>query len=179
MIQYMNGFDYPLVIGGFAIIASIMVAGLAVFFSKTRIGRALRAVADIGTHWMDAVSFILGAKVESVFATLETFHKIRLRPKGEVQTFAKADRKNMVPYNVDTEALSRIMSCPAGAEATGLHIVDDMNGWTYIMSNFQHAGDWLPPLLASLDRPFVVERPDELRGLIAALASRLATSATG
>ncbi|MGE0676236.1 branched-chain amino acid ABC transporter permease [Pseudolabrys sp.] len=29
-----------------AIIASIMVAGLAVFFSRTRIGRALRAVAD-------------------------------------------------------------------------------------------------------------------------------------
>ncbi len=29
-----------------AIIASLMVAGLAVFFSKTRIGRALRAVAD-------------------------------------------------------------------------------------------------------------------------------------
>jgi branched-chain amino acid transport system permease protein len=29
-----------------AVIASIMVAGLAVFFQKTRIGRALRAVAD-------------------------------------------------------------------------------------------------------------------------------------
>ncbi len=37
--------------------------------------------------------------------------------------------------------------------------------------------DWLPPLLASLDRPFIVERPDELRDLIAALADRLATSA--
>ncbi len=37
--------------------------------------------------------------------------------------------------------------------------------------------DWLPPLLASLDRPFAVERPDELRDLIAALASRLAASA--
>ena len=37
--------------------------------------------------------------------------------------------------------------------------------------------DWLPPLLASLDRPFVVERPDELRDLLAALADRLATSA--
>jgi predicted DNA-binding transcriptional regulator YafY len=37
--------------------------------------------------------------------------------------------------------------------------------------------DWLPPLLASLDRPFVVERPDELRDLIAALAERLAASA--
>ena len=37
--------------------------------------------------------------------------------------------------------------------------------------------DWLPPLLASLDRPFAIERPDELRALIAALADRLATSA--
>jgi predicted DNA-binding transcriptional regulator YafY len=37
--------------------------------------------------------------------------------------------------------------------------------------------DWLPPLLASLDQPFAIERPDELRDLIAALASRLATSA--
>ena len=37
--------------------------------------------------------------------------------------------------------------------------------------------DWLPPLLASLDRPFAVEQPDELRDLIAALASRLAASA--
>jgi predicted DNA-binding transcriptional regulator YafY len=37
--------------------------------------------------------------------------------------------------------------------------------------------DWLPPLLASLDRPFAVERPVELRDLIAALADRLATSA--
>ncbi len=44
-------------------------------------------------------------------------------------------------YNVDTGALSRVMSLPAGAESTGLHAVDEINGWTYIMSNFQHAGD--------------------------------------
>ena len=37
--------------------------------------------------------------------------------------------------------------------------------------------DWLPPLLASLDRPFVIERPDELRDLVTALADRLAASA--
>ena len=47
-------------------------------------------------------------------------------------------------YNVDTKVLSRIMSLPAGAESTGLHAVDELNGWTYIMSNFQHAGEWLP-----------------------------------
>lgn len=45
-------------------------------------------------------------------------------------------------YNVDTKNLSRIMSIPAGGESTGLHAVDELNGWTYIMSNFQHAGDW-------------------------------------
>lgn len=45
-------------------------------------------------------------------------------------------------YNVDTKELSRLLSTPAGAESTGLHAVDAVNGFTYIMSNFQHAGDW-------------------------------------
>lgn len=45
-------------------------------------------------------------------------------------------------YNVDTKMLSRVMSVPAGGESTGLHAVDEVNGWMYIMSNFQHAGDW-------------------------------------
>ena len=45
-------------------------------------------------------------------------------------------------YNVDTKADPvRLLSTPAGAESTGLHAVDSVNGWTYIMSNFQHAGD--------------------------------------
>lgn len=49
-------------------------------------------------------------------------------------------------YNVDTRVLSRILSCPAGAESTGLHAVDEINGWTYVASNFQHPGDWIPRL---------------------------------
>lgn len=45
-------------------------------------------------------------------------------------------------YNVKTKADPvRLLSTPAGAESTGLHAVDSINGWTYIMSNFQHAGD--------------------------------------
>ena len=45
-------------------------------------------------------------------------------------------------YNVDSKAAPvRLLSTPAGAESTGLHAVDSVNGWTYIMSNFQHAGD--------------------------------------
>lgn len=37
--------------------------------------------------------------------------------------------------------------------------------------------DWLPAVLASLDLPFVIERPDELRALVVALADRLTQSA--
>ncbi|MFF0088291.1 helix-turn-helix transcriptional regulator [Streptomyces canus] len=37
--------------------------------------------------------------------------------------------------------------------------------------------DWLPPVLASLDRPFVIERPAELRDLVTALADRLTSYA--
>lgn len=72
-------------------------------------GGKLRAVGDIGTHWMDAVSFILGAKAESVFATLETFHKTRLRPVGQVQTYAQGNPADMVPYEVDTEDFASVL----------------------------------------------------------------------
>jgi uncharacterized protein len=46
-------------------------------------------------------------------------------------------------YNVDTKELTRILSNPAGAESTGLFAADDRNGFSYIMSNFQHPGDEL------------------------------------
>jgi predicted dehydrogenase len=72
-------------------------------------GGKLRAVGDIGTHWIDAVSFILGAHVDSVFATMETFHKTRLRPQGPVQTFAKLDPAQMTRYDVDTEDLASVL----------------------------------------------------------------------
>ncbi len=72
-------------------------------------GGKLRAVGDIGTHWIDAVGFVLGARAGSVFAHLETFHKTRLRPKGEVQTFAKVDPKSMIPYKVDTEDFGSVL----------------------------------------------------------------------
>jgi hypothetical protein len=49
-------------------------------------------------------------------------------------------------YEVDTGKLSRILSTPSGAESTGLHAADDVNGFAYVMSNFQHPGDWESPL---------------------------------
>jgi predicted dehydrogenase len=75
-----------------------------------REGGRLRAVADIGTHWMDTVSFVLGAKITSVLAELATWHKTRKRPLGEVQTFAKADAKmKYATYKVRTDDFASVL----------------------------------------------------------------------
>jgi predicted dehydrogenase len=73
-------------------------------------GGRLRAVADIGTHWMDTVSFILGGRIERVFAQLGTFHPQRKRPLGEVQTFARASaRQKYQVYEVKTEDYATVL----------------------------------------------------------------------
>ena len=75
-----------------------------------REGSKLRAVADIGTHWMDTVSFILGGKIASVFADLATWHKTRKRPLSEVETFAKAGPDiKYASYPVKTEDFANVL----------------------------------------------------------------------
>lgn len=44
-------------------------------------------------------------------------------------------------FNIDTRKLSRILSVPMAAEATGLTVVPGYGGHAYIMSNFQHPGE--------------------------------------
>jgi predicted dehydrogenase len=48
----------------------------------------LRAVADIGSHWLDLIRFVTGRRVEAVCADLHTFVPVRRRPTGPVETFA-------------------------------------------------------------------------------------------
>jgi predicted dehydrogenase len=73
-------------------------------------GGKLRAVADIGTHWMDTATFILGSKITSVLADLNTWHKTRKRPLGEVQTFSKADANiKYETYQVQTEDFASVL----------------------------------------------------------------------
>jgi predicted dehydrogenase len=50
-------------------------------------GGDLRAVADIGTHWLDAVCFVTGLDVVEVCADLRTVHPVRQRPAGGSETF--------------------------------------------------------------------------------------------
>lgn len=54
----------------------------------------LRAVADIGSHWLDLTSFISGRRVVEVMADLHTLVPVRRHPPGPVQTFAAADESD-------------------------------------------------------------------------------------
>jgi predicted dehydrogenase len=70
----------------------------------------LRAVADIGTHWLDTVSFILGSKLKAVLADLSTWHKTRKRPLGEVRTFGRAhSRIRYASYPVRSEDFASML----------------------------------------------------------------------
>jgi predicted dehydrogenase len=51
-------------------------------------GGPLRAVADIGTHWLDMLTFITGLQVRSVMAEFTTVHLTRQRPLDTVTTFS-------------------------------------------------------------------------------------------
>src|ERR671936_1329010 len=67
-------------------------------------GGELRAVGDIGSHWLDLVQFVTGLRVDSIFADLATTIPVRRRPVGEVQTFAAADdvaREDAVMHSED------------------------------------------------------------------------------
>jgi predicted dehydrogenase len=73
-------------------------------------GGSLRAVADIGTHWLDTATFILGSPVRAVLADLQTFHKTRRRPLDEVRTFTQeVSGARYRRYPVQTEDFASVL----------------------------------------------------------------------
>ncbi len=74
-------------------------------------GGALRAVADIGTHWMDLLTSITGLEVAEVMADLQTVHPVRRRPRGEVETFSgkMGAAQEYEPVEIDTEDAGSIL----------------------------------------------------------------------
>jgi predicted dehydrogenase len=51
------------------------------------LGGSLRAVGDIGSHWLDLLTFITGLRVEEVYADFKTFHPVRKKPAKPLETF--------------------------------------------------------------------------------------------
>jgi len=95
-------------------------------------------------------------------------------PADEVLTsMARAPRRHEVTLRVHG-TLEQIRRRLPASVAQVRESADD--GWHHVEIQAERL-DWLPGVLASLDLPFVIERPGELRDRVLALADRLAASA--
>ncbi|SLN64701.1 Gfo/Idh/MocA family protein [Roseisalinus antarcticus] len=81
-------------------------------------GGTLRSVGDIGTHWVDLVSFIVGEKAEAVLADLTTFLPERDKPLGPVATFSAAQGETEPQAITTDDAAMILLGFPGGAKAS-------------------------------------------------------------
>ena len=72
-------------------------------------GGALRAVGDIGSHWLDLLTFITGQRIVSVMADLATFIPTRRQPAGHVETFSTERATETVERLMATEDVACIL----------------------------------------------------------------------
>ncbi len=72
-------------------------------------GGALRAVGDIGSHWLDLMTFITGRRIEAVFADLATFIDVRQQPTGPVETFSTERSTDTAARRMATEDVASIL----------------------------------------------------------------------
>ncbi|TMC45192.1 MAG: Gfo/Idh/MocA family oxidoreductase [Chloroflexi bacterium] len=73
------------------------------------LGGSLRAVADIGSHWMDLTSHVAGQRIVSVMADLKTFIPVRQQPAGPVETFATEPTGATSARTITTEDCATIL----------------------------------------------------------------------
>jgi predicted dehydrogenase len=72
-------------------------------------GGALRAVGDIGSHWLDLMTFVTGHHVTAVMADLATFIETRQEPTGPVETFSTDRSAETVERRIATEDTATIL----------------------------------------------------------------------
>jgi predicted dehydrogenase len=72
-------------------------------------GGPLRAVGDIGSHWLDLMTFVTGQRVVEVMADLSTFIRTRREPAGPVETFSTEVATETVTRVIATEDAATIL----------------------------------------------------------------------
>jgi predicted dehydrogenase len=117
---------------------------------------ALRAMGDIGSHWMDMIQHLTGLKITALCADLATFHKTRKMPKGPIETFAgkKLQPEDYQPVAIDTEDFGAVL-LHLGDRARGAFTVSQMSAGRKNMFTFDIYG-------TKAGVSWNQERPDEL-----------------
>jgi len=76
---------------------------------EAKLGGELRAVSDIGTHWLDLTTWLTGSKVSELCADLATVQPTRYRPKGRVETFQKAGSTDTEEVMMTTDDYASVL----------------------------------------------------------------------
>jgi predicted dehydrogenase len=117
---------------------------------------ALRAMGDIGSHWMDMIQHLTGQRITALCADLATFFKTRKRPKGSIETFAgkTLSPADYQPVEIDTEDFGAVL-LHLGDRARGVFTVSQMSAGRKNMFTFDIYG-------TRAGVSWNQERPDEL-----------------
>ena len=76
---------------------------------EAKLGGDLRAVSDIGTHWLDLVTWLTSGKISELCADLATVFPTRRRPKGRVETFQKAATTETEEVMISTDDYASVL----------------------------------------------------------------------
>ncbi len=117
---------------------------------------ALRAIGDIGSHWMDMIQHLTGLRITALCAELQTFHKTRKKPKHSVETFTgktlSAEDYDEIP--IETEDFGAVL-LRMGAKTRGCYTVSQMSSGNKNRFQFEIYG-------SKCGVSWNQERPDEL-----------------
>jgi predicted dehydrogenase len=76
---------------------------------EPKLGGELRAVSDIGTHWLDLTTWLTNTKVAELCADLATVLPTRKRPKGRVETFQQAGSAETEEVMIETDDYASVL----------------------------------------------------------------------
>lgn len=116
----------------------------------------LRAVADIGSHWLDLTRFISGRDVDQVMADLHTLVPVRRHPPGSVEAFAEADTSaEIIEERMESDdaagVLLRYQGGVAGAVTISQVSAGEKNSVRYEIAGSEGSLSWFS------------QQPDQLR----------------
>lgn len=97
------------------------------------------AIADIGSHWMDAVQFVTGHKITEVMADLKTVIPIRKKPKKQTETFTSNVPAEYDEVEVKNEDYGAVMF-HTDKGATGVYHVSEVAAGHGCYFNFEING---------------------------------------
>ncbi|HZQ23927.1 MAG TPA: Gfo/Idh/MocA family oxidoreductase [Terriglobales bacterium] len=76
---------------------------------EPQLGGELRAISDIGTHWLDLISWLTQRQLVELCADLATIIPVRERPRGRLETFQRGQATKADPVEIRTDDYGSVL----------------------------------------------------------------------